>query len=318
MDQKRDYYEVLGVERTADNSTIKKAYRKLAKKYHPDTNKGNQQAEEKFKEATEAYAVLSDLEKRKIYDQFVFEQENPNGNYQEYHFNESDMEDILENIFGSGFAGSYAGGFGHGFYGDDFQSNGFHRSYEYQTKPQDGEDIWTEIEIDFMEAVNGCEKMIHLNRRDGKTQTLKVRIPAGIDSGQSVRLQGKGGLGSRGGRTGDLFLKVKVKEKAGFERKGNDVYITARIPYTTAYFGGESIVPTLNGEVLCKIASCTQSGTKIRLKGKGIVSMKNPDVYGDLYVIVQIDVPRNLSRRAQQKLKEFEMIIREEQGGHAA
>ena len=310
MSRKRDYYEVLGINRTADEGTIKRAYRKLAKKYHPDTNKDDPQAEEKFKEATEAYAVLSDPEKRKQYDQFGFEQQNPDGSYQEYHFDEADMGDILKNIFGNGF--------GHEFHTGGFHTHGFHRNYEYQESWQKGEDIQAEIEVEFMEAVNGCEKTIHLAGHDGTTKNLKVRIPAGIDTGQSIRLQGKGQPGRGGGRAGDLFLKVKVNEKPGFERKGNDIYTTVRIPYTTAYFGGETMVQTLSGKVLCKIAPCTQSGTKIRLKGKGIVSMKNPNVYGDHYVTVQIDVPQNLSRKAQQKLKEFEMLLREDQNGHAA
>lgn len=318
MSSKRDYYEVLGIEKTADTDTIKRAYRKLAKKYHPDTNKEDPQAEEKFKEATEAYAILSDPEKRKQYDQFGFEQQNPDGSYQEYHFDESDMDDILKNMFSNGFGGFHRHGFGQEFHTGGFQSHGFHRNYEYQSSPQRGEDVQANIEVEFMEAVNGCEKTIHLTGYDGTAKTLKVRVPAGIDNGQSIRLQGKGQPGSRGGGAGDLLLKVKVKEIPGFERKGNDIYSTVRIPYTTAFFGGESLVPTLSGKVLCKIAPCTQSGTKIRLKGKGVVSMKNPNVYGDQYVTVQIDVPQKLSRKAQEKLKEFEMLLREEQNGHAA
>lgn len=295
---KRDYYEVLGVERTADENVIKRAYRKLAKKYHPDTNKGNPEAEEKFKEATEAYAVLSDPEKRKQYDQFGFGQPTQNGHYQEFHFDDADMDDILKQFFG--------GGFGN-----------FHRGYEYRSSPQKGEDIQANIEVSFVEAANGCEKVVRLTDQDGTIQSLKVRIPAGIDTGQSIRLQGKGQPGIRGGKAGDMFLKVMVKETPEFERKGKDIYSTIRIPYTTAVFGGESIVRTLTGKVLCKISPGTQSGTKIRLKGKGIVSMKHPNVYGDHYVTIQIDVPKRVSRRAQEKLREFEKALQEE-GGNVA
>ncbi len=322
MNQKRDYYEVLGVERTADENTIKKAYRKLAKKYHPDTNKGNPGSEEKFKEATEAYAVLSDPEKRKQYDQFGFNQTGSDGTYQEYHFDDRDMEEILKNIFGSGFGSFHSShfdkNFNRNFHTGGFHSYGFHQNYGDSAPPRTGETIQTGITIDFMDAVNGCEKTFQLTGSDGHVSTLKVRIPAGIDTGQSIRLQGKGNPGINGGKPGDLLLKVTVSEKSGFERKGTDVYSTVKIPYTTACLGGEQIVPTLFGNVLCNINPGTQSGTKIRLKGKGIPTMKNPAVRGDQYVTVQIDVPRSISPQARQKLKELEIILHKEQGGYVA
>ena len=141
MNAKRDYYEVLGVERTADENAIKKAYRKLAKQYHPDTNKGNPQAEEKFKEATEAYAVLSDPQKRKQYDQFGFETDNPDGSYQEYHFEDGDIDEILKNMFGGSFGGFHTGGFRSSGFGDrTFHSNGFHRDFRSGQTAQNGAD----------------------------------------------------------------------------------------------------------------------------------------------------------------------------------
>lgn len=299
MSTKRDYYEILGIERTADENTIKKAYRKLAKQYHPDTNKGNPQAEEKFKEATEAYAVLSDPEKRKQYDQFGSGEGGQNGEWQEFHFDEGDMDDILKNIFGGGFGG---------FRTDGFTSDGFH-SYGYRMPAEDGQDVHADIDVEFMEAVNGCEKTIRLTEADGTSKSLKVRIPAGIDTGKSIRLRGKGMPGRNGGRQGDLLLRVTVKERQGFERKDTDVYSTVKIPFTTAVFGGEVIVPTLDGKVLCKIRPGTQSGTKIRLQGKGIISMKTPHVRGDQYAVVQIEVPRTLNPEALKKLKEFEAAM---------
>ena len=317
MSTKKDYYEILGVDRTADENTIKKAYRKLAKKYHPDTNKGNPQAEEKFKEATEAYAVLSDPEKRKQYDQFGSGEGGQNGEWQEFHFDEGDMDDILKNIFGGGFGGFHQG-FGQefhssgtrsgGFRTDGFTSDGF-RSYGYHMPAEDGQDVHADIEVEFMEAVNGCEKVIRLTEADGRIKSLKVNIPAGIDTGKSIRLRGKGMPGRNGGRQGDLLLRVTVKERPGFERKDTDVYNTVRIPFTTAVFGGEVIVPTLDGRVSCKIQPGTQSGTKIRLQGKGIVSMRLPHIRGDQYATVQIEVPRTLSPGARQKLKEFEAAM---------
>lgn len=328
MSVKRDYYEVLGLSKGADASSIKKAYRKLAKKYHPDTNQGDKQAEKKFKEVTEAYTVLSDPEKKKMYDQFghaAFDQgasgnpfgrgasgnpfsggsyqrtyTNGNGGYQEYHFESGNMDDMFGDIFGDLFGrGKYEGEQFRGFQG--------FRGYEQQRDAK-GEDLHAEISVTFEEAVFGCDKMLTLREPNGQgiSKTLQVHIPAGIDTGKSIRLRGKGMAGMNGAENGDLFLKVNVGAKAGYERKGSDVYTTVFVPYTTAVFGGEAKVQTLYGDVLCKIGKGTQSGTKIRLRGKGIVSMKNPDVRGDQYVTVQIEVPKYLDPEAEQKLREFE------------
>lgn len=341
---KRDYYDVLGVSRSASASEIKKAYRKLAKKYHPDTNAGNKEAEQKFKEVTEAYNVLSDEEKKKMYDQFghaAFDGSAPNGAYQgnagnygsgfggsysgayqdangayhEYHFNSSDMGDIFDDMFGNIFHGDESGkGFGGfrsgstgGFKGfGSGGSKGFGGQY-YQNAPQKGSDIHADVTVGFDEAAFGCDKIITLqNPSNGSSQSLKVHIPAGIDTGKSVRLRGKGQPGFQGGEAGDLFLKVTVANKPGYERKGLDVYTTIQIPYTTAVFGGEARVHTLYGDVMCKIKEGTQSGSKIRLRGKGIVSMKNASVHGDQYVTVEIQVPKYLNQKAKEKLKEYQ------------
>lgn len=305
MAVKRDYYEILGVSRNADAGAIKKAYRKLAKKYHPDTNAGDKQAEKAFKEVTEAYTILSDPEKKKLYDQFghaAFDGsgagQNPYGDpfgntgsgYREYHFESGNMDDIFGDMFDQIFHGKQSGG---------FYNNQFARK---------GEDITAEVSITFEEAVFGCDKVIHLQNPDGRgmTQSLQVHIPAGIETGKSVRLRGKGMQGRNGGEPGDLLLKVKAGDKPGYERKGMDLYTKVDIPFTTAVFGGEVLVTTLYGNVMCKIQPGTQSGTKIRLRGKGIVSMKNSSVHGDQYVTVQIEVPKYLNPEAKQKLKEFE------------
>lgn len=293
MGSVKDYYEILGVDRSADEQTIKKAYRKLAKKYHPDTNKGNAQAEAKFKEATEAYAVLSDPEKRKEYDQFGHE--NLDGNYREYHFEEEDFDEILKNIFGGNFS-----------------------DFGRQTSRKNGANLYAEIDISFDEAVFGCEKLIHFTEANGSSKSLKVKIPAGIDTGKTIRLRGKGMMGRAGGCDGDLLLKVKVGTKAGFERKEMDVYTKVTIPFTTAVLGGEVIVQTLYGKVLCTIRPGTQSGTKIRLRGKGIVSMNHKNMYGDQYVTVQIEVPKNLNAQAKEKLKEYEAALHHKTNGHVA
>ena len=362
---KRDYYEVLGVSRNADAAAIKKAYRKLAKKYHPDSNEGNATAAERFKEVNEAYDVLSDEKKRKLYDQFghaAFEegagnyggaQGNPFGSgfggsqgnpfgggfqgsysdgkgYHEFHFeNGEDMDDILKNIFGGGFKkskssggfggsgfgtggfhgsgfggfGSGSNGFGSGFGsgGSDFHSQGFGGSYSSK-----GEDLHADVTVSFDEAAFGGKKVIRLQSSNGGVQNYEVNIPAGIESGKSIRLKGKGHPGTGGGEAGDLLLKVNVQDKPGYRREGRDVYTTVNIPFTTAVFGGEAKVHTIYGDVLCNIKPGTQSGTKIRLRGKGIVAMNNPSVHGDEYATVQIEVPTNLTPDARRKLKEFE------------
>ena len=309
MEERKDYYKILGIDKNADENTIKKAYRKLAKKYHPDTNAGNAQAAEKFKQITEAYSVLSDPEKKKMYDQFGTADyqggQGPfggaNGGYQEFHFDGGDMDDILKNIFGGGFSGRSAGaGGGNSGFGDGFSGTG--SSFGGR-----GSDLHADITVSFDEAALGGDKVINLSdpSAPGRTQSLQVHIPAGIDDGQSIRLRGKGQMG-RNGQAGDLLLKVKIAEKPGFERKGMDVYTTVNVPFSTAVLGGEAKVHTLYGDVICKVREGTQSGSKIRLRGKGIVSMKNPQVHGDHYVTVQVQVPRNITPEARRKLREFE------------
>ena len=273
VETKRDYYEVLGVSREAEEGAIKKAYRKLAKKYHPDTNAGNAQAEQKFKEITEAYTVLSDPKKRKLYDQFghaAFDGSGPqegayyrnagntgNGGYREYHFEGGDMDDIFGDIFGDMFHGKSSGGFGkRRFGGREFSGR--------------GSDVEADVAVSFDEAVFGGDKVIHLRGQDGNVQSLQVHIPAGIETGKTIRLRGKGNPGINGGGSGDLLLRVTVGEKPGYERKGRDIYTTVQIPYTTAVFGGEARVKTIHGEVICKIREGTQSGSRGKTKIKRI------------------------------------------------
>lgn len=326
MTKAKDYYEVLGVDKNADDETIKKAYRKLAKKYHPDTNAGNAEAEKKFKEISEAYAVLSDKEKRKEYDQFgsgdfdggnpfgggtsyrYYTNGDPNQGYQEFHFEGGNMDDIMEELFGHmGGMGHMGGGFGsernHRSSRTSFYNSGFDNGFDGGfTGSSMNNNIETEMTISFDDAVFGCDKLISLQdpHSSAAPKKLKVHIPAGIASGQTVRLKGKGRTSA-----GDLLIKVTVEEKIGYERKGMDIYTTVNIPYEIAALGGEATIPTLYGNVKCKIKEGTQSGCKIRLKGKGVVSMKNSSQYGDQYATVQIQVPRRLSEEAKQKLKEY-------------
>ena len=387
---KTDFYEVLGIKREATDAQIKKAYRKLAKKYHPDTNQGDARANEKFKEVTEAYEILSDKEKRKLYDTYGYaafdpaQGGDPNGeNYKKYgdqlkygfrngsangtsaggtgfsgfsgfsgnggtwHFTGSDADGIFDELFRHGFTGgsghgSWArytssdggrswSGFtgGHqGFAGregtyrntggeyDGFSGNSRTRTagagnYGGQgaggAGGDKGLDVTAPIRISFEDAAFGADRVITLDDGHGKKQSLQVHIPAGIDSGQKIRLRGKGNQGP-GGMTGDLFLEVRVEDKPGFERKGNDIYTTASVPFPTAALGGEAIVNTLYGKVSCKIKAGTQAGSKIRLKGKGIASMRNPKEKGDQYVTIQVEVPRHLNEEARQKLEEYRRL----------
>ena len=308
METKRDYYEVLGVSRNADEKEIKRAYRKLAKKYHPDTNAGDPVAEEKLKEVNEAYDVLGDEKKKKLYDTYGF------AAFQEG-FNEEAARQYQEQFKnGGGFGTDGFGGFGNGtfhystggsgfgtgdfgsFGGDeDIFDNLFGQYFKgqkgsgrgsranYRSK---GQDVESGITISFDEAMHGCDKTFTLrDPATGKSESVQVHIPAGIDTGKSIRLKGKGGEGYSGGESGDLYLKVTVQEKPGWERRGQDLYTTVNIPYTTAALGGEIRVPTLYGDVMCKVKEGTQSGSKIRLKGKGVVSMKDKNAHGDQYVV---------------------------------
>lgn len=315
---KRDYYEVLGVSKTADAAAIKKAYRKLAKKYHPDTNAGDSVAEEKLKEVNEAYDVLGDEKKKKLYDTYGF------AAFQEG-FNEEAARQYQEQ-FKNGGGFHYSGGTGgfgtgsfDGFGGDeDIFDNLFGQYFKGQTGSgrsnraryrSKGQDVESGITISFDEAMHGCDKTFTLrDPATGKSEYVQVHIPAGIDTGKSIRLKGKGGEGYSGGESGDLYLKVTVQEKPGWERKGQDLYTTVNIPYTTAVLGGEIRVPTLYGDVMCKVKEGTQSGSKIRLKGKGVVSMKDKNAHGDQYVVIRIQVPKNLTPAAREKLEEYRKV----------
>ena len=343
MSTKRDYYDVLGLNRNADNAAIKKAFRRLAKKYHPDTNGDDPVAAEKFKEVNEAYEVLSDKEKRKQYDQFgfsAFDQtgssynaggvqawngadgsgfwrsgSEPNGRqYREYHYsggNAADFDDILKNMFGGGRSRAGGGNSRYSsFFGDDYEDafGSFGRGSTYSAGK--GQDITAEITVDFEDALYGADKTISLQNEQGRTQSYQVHIPAGIESGKKIRLQGKGQAGANG-QAGDLYLLVQVKESPLYERKGQDLYFTARIPFTSAVLGGEEIIKTPYGNVKCRIKEGTLPGSKIRLKGKGMPSMKNKNQRGDAYVRIEIQAPGYMSPAAKQKLREYQQAMGE-------
>lgn len=292
----KDYYAVLGVDKTAGADQIKKAYRKLAIKYHPDKNPGDKPAEERFKEITEAYAVLSDPEKKRQYDQFGdagfhqrFSQEDIFRNvdlgdiFREFGFGGRGGDDIFSQLFGG--AGAGRGG-------------GHHR------RPVKGQDYLMRISIPFRQAVLGGERRVDFER-NGQAEHLQVRIPPGVDSGQKLRVPGKGGDSPAGGPPGDLLLEINVLEDARFRREGHDLYTTVSIPFTGACLGTTVEIETLEETKRVKVKAGMQGGSKIRLKGFGVPG-KTGKPAGDLYAVIEIAVPRELSEAQKKLLKKLE------------
>jgi curved DNA-binding protein len=285
----KDYYEVLGIKKGASSDDIKKAYRKLAVKYHPDKNPGDKTAEEKFKEINEAYAVLSDPQKKAQYDQF-----GSSGFHQRYSqediFRGFDVGDIFKDM-GYGTDDIFSRLFGGGFQGGS----------RFGTRKKRGEDFSMDISVGFHEAVRGGEKRVSF-MRDGVREDLSVKIPAGIENNARLRIQSKGGKGHNGGPPGDLYLTVRVETDPVFTREGNDIIVERSIRFSEAALGVTLEVPTLEGEKRIKVPAGIQSGTKIRLKGFGVPIMGKA-TKGDLFVKINVSVPSHLSAR-QRKLIE--------------
>ena len=344
---KKDLYEILGVERTADDKKLKSAYRKLAKKYHPDANPGDQEAEKKFKDVGEAYAILSDPEKRKLYDQFGYAAFDGSGagqgagaggpggyqyystgggnGYQSFHFSGQDAEDLFRSMFGDIFGGSSRGsGFGGGHFtsgsgfggGGGFYDDGFGPGQSYsgrRASRQQSLDMTSSMTVSFRDAALGATKRIQLQDpaatgKNAGITTLEVKIPAGIEEGKKIRLRGRGMAGADG-KKGDLLIEIHIDPDREYTRDGLDLYTSAQIPYSVAVLGGEAKLPTLHGEVSCKIPAGIQSGSKIRLKEKGIHTEGRSPKKGDEYVEIRIAVPRNISEAARKKLEEYARLI---------
>lgn len=273
MANNKSLYETLGVSKEASSEEIKKAYRRLARKYHPDINK-DEGAEEKFKEINAAYEILSDEGKRRQYDTYgdnMFGGQNFS-DFARNSANTGDLNDILKNIFGGGFSSggfSSMGGFG-GFDFDGFSEN---------------LDIEANLDIDFDSAINGGEKEINIG-----TSSIKIRIPSGINSGEKLRIRGKGNRSARGSRTGDLLLNVRVAKSSEYIREDDDLYKSVDIALNTAFFGGKVEVMTYKKPVTIKIAPNTKNGQRIRLKGYGVQNRKS-GIYGDLYLTTNILLP---------------------------
>ena len=369
MAEKRDYYEVLGVPKDADDAAIKKAYRQLAKKYHPDINPGDKEAEAKFKEASEAYAVLSDADKRRQYDQFGHAAfDGSGGGTGGFDFgNMGDIfgSDIFGDIFGDLFGGSSS---------RRRNNNG----------PMRGSDVRTNVRITFAESVTGTSKKLDIVLKEtcntchgtgakpgtspencskcgGKGQvvytqqslsgmvrnvqpcpdcngtgkivkekcpdcygsgyvstkkTIEVTIPAGIDDGQCVRIQGKGEPGINGGPRGDLLVAVMISPDPEFRRDGYNIMSNVRISYPKAVLGGEIKVRTVDGEVIYEVKPGTASGTNVRLKGKGMPTVRNKEVRGDHYITLIVDVPSKLTAEQKEALVNYEKLLTGEDVPH--
>lgn len=358
---KRDYYEVLGVDKNADDAALKKAYRALAKKYHPDVNPGDAEAEKKFKEASEAYAVLSDAEKRRQYDQFGHAAFDGGaggaGGFGGFDFSGADFSDIFGDIFGDFFGGGSRRG---------RANNG----------PMQGANVRKGIRITFEEAVFGCEKELEVILKEtcstcngsgakpgtspetcpkcnGRGQVvytqqsffgtmqnvqtcpqcngsgkiikekcsdcsgtgyksvkkkISVTIPAGIDNGQSIRIREKGEPGINGGPRGDLLVEVTVSRHPIFGRQDMHIFSTAPISFAQAALGGDVRIKTVDGDVLYTVAPGTKTDTKVRLRGKGVPSLRDKKVRGDHYVTLVVQTPENLSAEAKEVLRRFDEL----------
>ena len=297
----RDYYEILGVNKSASDEEIKRAYRKLAMKYHPDKNPNKKDAEERFKEINEAYAVLSDKEKRKQYETFGKEGFHQRFT-QEDIFRGFDFDDILSGLFGGrGRRESRYGGRGGSDFGDLFTGQGSYQ--EMSRRPQKGEDILYELSISLEEAVLGGEKRISY-RKNGKVEEVSVRIPKGIETGKKLRLSGKGMEGGKGGPSGDLYLQISVREHPIFIREGDDLIMEKEVNFSEAALGTMIEVPTLEGTKKVKIPPGTQSHTKMRLKGLGIPHFQK-EGRGDEYVKVIVRVPKRVNDKSKKLIEEL-------------
>lgn len=296
-----DYYSILGVSKTATNDDIKKAYRKLARKYHPDINKDNEDAKLKFQQINEANEVLSDPEKRKKYDEYgenwkhaeeyekARQQQAQNGGFADY----SDFGG-----FGGGFGGgSYSFSGDDGEFSDFFESlfGGSRSSGRRRTSGFRGQDYTSELHLSLRDVYETHKRTITINGKN-----LRITIPAGVADGQVIKLAGQGGKGSNGGPDGDLYITFIISEDAKFKRVGDDLYTTADLNLYTAVLGGEETVETFTGKVKLKIAAGTQNNTKVRLKGKGFPVYKKDGKFGDLIITYAVKIPTNLSEEQKE------------------
>ncbi len=295
----RDYYETLGISKTASHDEVRTAFRKLARKYHPDVAKDKKAAEEKFKEINEAYEVLSDAEKRKQYDAYGENWQNVGAGYSQgptggsrgggaqgdadggvqYEFGGTGFSDFFEQMFGSR-------------RGKAYKSKG--GGFDFDRNPQRGQDVEADIMVTIEEAINGSTRPISFRRSDtGKTDTYTIKIPKGVREGQRIRLAGVGGSGTGGGEAGDLYLRVKFQKHPDFRMEGSDIYHDLELPAYQAVLGGEVEIKTLDGRVKLKIPPGSQSGQRFRFLSRGLP--EKGGIRGDFYVVLTPQLPKTLS-----------------------
>lgn len=302
-----DYYKVLGVDKGASEAQIKKAYRKLAMKYHPDKNKGNKTAEEKFKKINEAYAVLSDKQKRKQYDMFgaegfsqrysqedIFRDVDFDSIFKDFGFNFGD-NDILSQLFGGGRSSrtdnfrTFFSGRGAGFGQPHGDTCGYKDHFSEGRHTPVGRDLICDFSISLMDSILGAKKVISFNK-GGKIEKINITIPPGINDGQRLRVYGKGEAGPSG-KLGNLYIRIKVQPDPVFTRQGEDLYLDQEISLTNALLGTTIEVPTPHGKKKLKVAPMSSFPTKIRIKGQGATNVKGTSK-GDLYVILRVKIPK--------------------------
>lgn len=320
----KDYYQVLGVERDADQSEIRSTFRRLARKYHPDVNPDDSQAEERFKEINEAYEVLSDPEKRAKYDQLGREYSRyqqaggqpgdfnwnqwtsgePGGPGQGVYVRYGTPED-MDDLFGGGspfsdFFSQIFGGIGAAQQGAGPQAAG-PGGYQYHPRPRRGQDYEQELEISLREAYQGTTRIL---QKDGRR--LEVEIPPGAREGTRVRMSGEGAPGTAGGQAGDLYLRIRVADDPQFEFRNDHLYVRLPIDLYTAVLGGEVRVPTMDGSVMLKVPPGTQNNQSFRLRGKGMPRLRAPEQHGNLYVQVEVRLPQDLTPHQRQLFEELQ------------
>src|SRR5664279_1828203 len=288
-----DYYKLLGLDKTATSKDIKSAYRKLARKYHPDLNPNDKDAKKKFQEINEANEVLSDPEKRKKYDkygkdwqhseqfekqrQYQQQPQDSRGNSYSGSQSEGDFSDFFESMFGRG------------------KSAGYGRQVKFR-----GEDYNAELKLDLIDAYKTHKQTLTINEKK-----IRITIPAGIENGQTIKIAGHGGKGINGGPDGDLYITFSVANHPDFKRSGNDLFTTVNLDMYAAVLGGEITIETLNGKVKLKVKPETQNGSKVKLTGKGFPVYKNEGKFGDLYVTYLVKIPTNLTEKQKSLFKQL-------------
>jgi DnaJ-class molecular chaperone len=300
MATKKDYYSVLGVRRNASAKEVKQAYRRLARRYHPDVNPGDASAEQKFKEISEAYEVLGDPERRQQYDRFGHQAftggfDPPFGSGGGFRgFQTGNLKDFFAG------RGNFAEGFGSLF--EEFFGKGAPRSHPTPTR---GQDIEQTVEISFADAIHGTTSEVRVQRRDGSVEGLRVKIPPGVDTNSRVRLAGKGEAGTAGGAAGDLYIVTRVRPHAYFVRQADDLVCEVPVTLAEAMLGARVEVPTTDGITTMTLPAGTQNGQKFRLRGKGVPRLKG-EGRGDQYVTVRVVLPEKLDAQSRKLVEELE------------